>query len=121
MNRWSDFLQYDNPGLFTDDAQRSGMMHKDWIDTFGKVYGTPYDPQARSNCLETLGDVVGKFLANNQDKQIYSFVDNLESGKSTHGIMLDHATADLDIEVKRYSKRGQARTSPYTWIVEKVH
>lgn len=42
MQRWADFPQYDNPGLFRDDAQQSGMTKKEWAASpLGRWSGLP--------------------------------------------------------------------------------
>ena len=117
--RWGDFPQYDNPGLFVDDAQRSGMTTAQWEGSpFGRCYGTPFDPNARTQCLNDLGDVVGAFLSSNSLCEIVAFVDSADGTPTTHGLMLDRAIAVSGIPVKRYPKRAKARTSPLHYMRE---
>ena len=113
QQRWLDFPQYDNPGLFTDDSQRSSMTTSEWAASpFGRCYAVPFDETARDLALGLLGQVVGRFLKANADLEFVSFVDSIAGPKSTHGLMLDVATATSRIPVTRYPKRPAPRTSP---------
>lgn len=114
MGSWGHFPQYDNPGLFSDDAQQSGMTRRQWeASEHGRWYGLPFDPAAQRRCIETLGGVVGAFLAAHADREIVSFVDGVGS---THGRMLDVAVSATGTDVTRHAKRGRPRVSPEGWI-----
>lgn len=117
MEDWGSFPQYDNPGLFKDDAQQSGMTKRDWeASPFGRWYGLPFDEEAWSQSIEHLGAVVGSFLTANAGKQLISVVDSAEGPQSTHGAMLDAATCQSGVEVTRYPKRLEARVSPLDYL-----
>lgn len=116
MQNWAEFPQYDNPGLFRDDAQRSGMATKQWEERFGQHYGLPLDEQARERCLDQLGEVVGNFLANNSDRKLIAVVDEESGAQTTHGEMLDRATAQTGAYVARNPKRVEARVSPLSYL-----
>jgi hypothetical protein len=119
QQRWGDFLQYDNPGLFTDDSQRSSMTTAEWnTSPFGRCYGVPFDQSARVKALTHLGGVVGKFLKANAHLEFVSFVDSITGPKSTHGLMLDTAVTTSGIPVTRFPKRPAPRTSPLDWMRE---
>ena len=119
MQNWADFPQYDNPGLFRDDSQRSGMTTKEWkASPFGKCYGLPFDQNSQTACIEKLGTVVGEFLSNNQGRRIISVVDNKIGAPSTHGEMLDIATQISGAVVERHAKRGQPRVSPLPYLYD---
>lgn len=113
---WADFPQYDNPGLFDDDAQRSGMLASDWKKKFGDVYAVPYDPIARASSIRLLGNVLGEFLSHNQDRELVAFVDSPAGKPSTHGLMLDVALETTGLSVRRYPKRSAPRVSPLEWM-----
>jgi hypothetical protein len=113
QHRWGDFLQYDNPGLFKDDAQRSGMTTAQWLASpFGICYAIPFDAAARAACLVRLGKVLGRFLAANRDRELYAFVDERNGPPSTHALMLDQAVQRSGVPVLRHPKRAVARHSP---------
>jgi hypothetical protein len=116
MQDWGDFPQYDNPGLFRDDAQQSGMTKKDWQKSpFGQWYGLPFDEAAWRQSIDTIGEVVAAFLDNHRDRKILSVVDDV-SGRTTHGAMLDVAVSLTGVDVARYPKRLEARVSPLGYL-----
>jgi hypothetical protein len=111
MAHWGDFPQYDNPGLFRDDSQRSGMTTAQWqASPFGRAYGLPFDEAAQEECIQSLGLVVARFLANNADCHVVSVVD--DTTPTTHGAMLDVALAQGGVSVERHLKRSAPRVSP---------
>jgi hypothetical protein len=117
MKDWANFPQYDNPGLFKDDAQRGGMTKVQWeASPFKKFYGLPFDEKAHQECINQLGAVVADFINNNKDKQIISVVDERQGPKSTHGQMLDVASTMTDKKVSRHPKRIEARVSPLSYL-----
>ena len=117
MSAWADFPQYDNPGLFVDDAQRSGMTTQQWLASpFAHCYGLPFDAQAHEIAIQRLGAVVGEFLRNNAERKIISVVDNADKSASTHAQMLDVAIATTGVEVERHPKRVAARVSPLPYL-----
>jgi hypothetical protein len=119
QQRWSDFPQYDNPGLFTDDSQRSSMTTSEWATSpFGCCYAVPFDEVARAKALAKLGHVIGRFVNSNADLEFVSFVDSISKEQSTHGLMLDVALASSKVSVTRYPKRPAPRSSPLDWMRE---
>jgi hypothetical protein len=117
MSAWADFPQYDNPGLFRDDAQRSGMTTKEWMTSpFARCYGLPFDKAAHTSAIAQLGAVVGRFLTNNSERDIISVVDNADGSASTHAQMLDVAVAASGARVQRHPKRAVARVSPLPYL-----
>ncbi len=120
MHRWADFPQYDNPGLFRDDAQRSGMTRQQWLASpFATCYGVPFDDQARGQALDRLGAVIAQFLDVHRDRELVAFVDDRSGVPTTHGEMLDRALASAvgdGVQIDRWAKRGQARVSPLPYL-----
>ena len=113
---WRSFPQYDNPGLFRDDALRSGMTTAEWnASRFGRKYIIPFDNRAWDECIDELANVISRFMANNDRHPFFSFVDNAD-GISTHTEMLRRACAKSDVAVDFRSKKPAARTSPYELI-----
>lgn len=117
MSYWADFPQYDNPGLFRDDAQQSGMTKRQWeASPFGRWYGLPFDELARARSIDRLGAVIGRFLAVHEDREIVSLVDNHSGPKATHSEMLDVAIAQSGATLTRHPKRAQAHVSPLPYL-----
>lgn len=117
MQAWADFPQYDNPGLFRDDAQQSGMTKRDWeASPFGRWYGLPFDEGAWRESIARLGSTVGRFLTANRDRRLVAVVDSMEGPQSTHGAMLDVALLESGASLKRYPKRIEARVSPLPYL-----
>jgi hypothetical protein len=116
MDMWDDFPQYDNPGLFSDPVQRSGLFTADWKRLFGvdKRLKTPFDESLQKKCIEYLGKIIDQFLGNNSDKNILSFVEDFK-GAGTHSQMLD-VSGKID-KNKRFFKRGKEREEPYPYIL----
>jgi hypothetical protein len=118
---WSDFPQYDNPGLFKDDTQQSGgLFTSDWQKYFhtGKQK-MPFDPAAYQQCIEILGNIIKKFIENNPQVQYVSFVEDKmfkvsSNNVGTHSAMLSH-TGKLD-PAHRYLKRAAPREEPYSYV-----
>lgn len=118
-SRWGDFPQYDNPGLFRDDAQRSGMFKNDWEESrFKRRLVVPFDPEAYETCIRRLGGVISDFVRRNAaGRRFVAFVDGHDGSHTTHGHMLDVAGESLDgIRVERFAKTPGPRTSPYEHI-----
>lgn len=121
QDRWSDFLQYDNPGLFRDDYLRTGMVKSDWIEKFGARKHLPFDEERYRQCVMKLGSVVGGFIRNNSDRRILSFVDTA-AGQSTHQEFLDVAVqSNPEVSVQRHLKRGTPRVEPIDYMVSKIN
>lgn len=120
MQDWADFPQYDNPGLFRDDAQQSGMTKKIWeASQFGQWYGLPFDEAAYELCINQLGSVIAEFLGRHQHMRIVSAVDEMRGPRSTHGAMLDVAEIlNPELEIERYPKRIEARVSPLGYLAQ---
>lgn len=112
---WSSFPQYDNPGLFKDPVQRSGLMTKDWKEIFGvsSRLQTPFDSNAYKECIKILGNVIKGFILNNPHFKYLSFVEDFK-GKGTHSEMLDVA-GFIDSSL-RLLKREKPREEPYSYI-----
>lgn len=119
MQYWADFPQYDNPGLFRDDSQRSGMTTKEWhASPFQTCYGLPFDKAAYTQSIQQLGTTIAGFMKHNKDKQFISLIDNLDGSKSTHGDMMDVATEQTGLTVHRHPKRNQPRADPLPYFRE---
>lgn len=114
---WGSFPQYDNPGLFKDPVQRSGLMTKDWKRLFGTSsrLQTPFDYSAYKECIKILGSVIKGFISNNPNFKYLSFVEDFKGrGKGTHSEMLDVA-GFIDSSI-RFLKRENTREEPYSYI-----
>ena len=117
MSRWASFPQYDNPGLFADDALQGGMSKKEWeASPFRRWYGLPFDRAARARCLELLGEQLGLFLQRHRELEIISLLDSREGPASTHGLMLDHASRLSGLWPARHPKRGAPRINPEAYL-----
>ena len=119
MDMWDDFPAYDVPGLFGNDPQRTGMFTADWNKSqFGQRYMIPFDKEAKDKSIDILGDVVAKFVENNQspDRRFISFVDAKDMGSTTHSLMLERAEKTLDQEIVpsslRFGKTDPAASRP---------
>lgn len=119
QEHWGDFPQYDNPGLFVDDAQRSGMTTAQWLASpFGRPYGLPFDQEARSACLKELGSLIGQFLQANSYAKFTAFVDALDGQETTHAVMLDIGARMAAVPVERHPKLPAPRSSPYEYMLD---
>lgn len=120
-NFWGSFPQYDNPGLFSEDTMRSGIMTAEWpLLGFREKRILPFDPNAYRLAIHELGNVIGKFIRANSKKNFISFVEDFD-GKSTHSDMLDSADDFLGREIdlsRRFTKREAPRTSPKEHILK---
>jgi hypothetical protein len=89
MERWSDFLQYDNPGLFKSSPQRT-YFDAVWKRLFGEVFVGPWDENSYKESIKILGKVIETFVENNlkEGRQFISFVDG-HRGNTSHGDMLN--------------------------------
>ena len=118
MTLWGNFPQYDNPGLFKDTVQRSGGM---FTRDFKKLFNSPtqlkvpFDSVAYGKCIDILAGVIKKFLVNNSDRTIKSFVEDFE-GVGTHSDMLTRA----GFSGQRYFKREKPRASPYDYLKKNI-
>lgn len=96
---WDNFPIYDNPGLFKNTPQRSGLLNEDWAASqFKEPHKMPFDPKAKDIALNKLSDVIASFISNNKadGRRFISFVDyRAGSGKATHSAMLDKAQEKL--------------------------
>jgi|TARA_R110001583_G_scaffold16234_4_gene66122 hypothetical protein len=111
QDMWDSFPAYDNPGLFGNDPQRTGMIKADWDKSeFGQRYMVPFDPAAKAQAIKSLGDVIAGFVQNNQieGREWISFVESKDMKSTTHSLMLDSAGESLGgdiVEVKgRFGK-----------------
>jgi predicted RNA-binding protein len=114
---WNDFPQYDNPGLFKDTAQQSGMETKDWAESplQSKIKREmPFDDNAFNRCIEILGIVIGKFIKNNPNHEYISLVEQVNPKKiSTHSKMLDIAQAYAKKSILRNPKKPKEGREAY--------
>jgi len=116
QNNWSDFPQYDNPGLFKDVVQRSGgLFTRDWVEHFGKRYKLPWDQEAYDKSIDILADKIKTFVNNNQKngRQFISFVGD-DNTLGTHQDMINRA--GVIPKENQFLKRAEAREEPYEYI-----
>ena len=114
---WSSFPQYDNPGLFHDDALRSGMLSEQWKDSpAGKKMIVPFDEVAYKKCILALGNEIGAWMEAHKGRSFVSFVDNAEGSPSTHQQMLKVAEERSGIKIEHHLKKPVARKTPYGYI-----
>lgn len=120
QDRWFDFPKYDNPGLFKDDFLRTGLVKTDWEKIWLKSkHLLPFDNEAYEQCIYKLSCIIERTLSKIK-VPIISFVDAKEH--TTHGHMLDTVEKiNPDIIIKRFLKKGQARTSPYEYIKDNIN
>jgi len=95
---WDNFPAYDNPGLFRDPAQRSGLFTRDWKELYGEKYILPFDEKAREEAIQILGDVIGDFFQRNNipGRKWISLVGGTKGKVSTHTEMIDIALNFLE-------------------------
>ena len=99
---WDEFPAYDNPGLFKDTPQRTGLNKRQWeASRFKEPHVMPFDPEAKALAIKTLSYIISEFLANNKapGRRFISFVDyrpGSSLGTATHSLMLDQAQGMLD-------------------------
>lgn len=121
MELWDEFPQYDNPGLFDDPVQRSGLFTSDWKQLFGveSRLQTPFDAALQKKCINYLSNIISKFIAHNTrpNLNVVSFVDDSKV-KTTHGAMLNNVT-NINPD-NRFTKRANARETPYQHIKDKL-
>jgi hypothetical protein len=114
---WGSFPQYDNPGLFHDDALRSGMLSEQWkLSPAGEKMIVPFDEAAYQKCIGLLGNEIGVWMKAHEGRSFVSFVDNGSGSPSTHQQMLRVAEAASGMEIEHYLKKPVARQSPYGYI-----
>jgi hypothetical protein len=126
--RWGDFPQYDDPGLFDDDAQRAGMFTRDWLHSdFGEKFIVPFDREAQQQCIQDLGAVIADFAKANEapGRRFISFVEPLSGSPGTHSQMLSAAEAKLGHSLvspeHRYTKTDAPRDKmPVDWMIERI-
>lgn len=118
---WGEFPQYDNPGLFRDNVQRTGGMFKsDWMRLFGTgQQRTPFDVGAYNSCVDVLSAVIRGFISGNSSKQFLSFVEDKifnvrNRNVGTHSDMLTR-TGSIPDE-NRYLKREEPRAEPRDYV-----
>jgi hypothetical protein len=117
QDKWADFPQYDNPGLFADDAQRSGLFTKDW-DRYGfEKMIVPFDATSYKKAISILAKIIEQFLKTNEDKKFLAFVKDFQ-GMSTHSHMLNVAQKKSGVEIDRHFKRERPRQPPHPHILK---
>lgn len=115
---WGNFPQYDNPGLFKDNVQRSGgLFTRDFQKLFNspKQLKIPFDQSVYNKCIDILAEVIKTFININAEKEFISFVEDFE-GSGTHSDMLTKA----GFSGKRLFKREKPRSGPYGYIKKNV-
>lgn len=120
QNNWSDFPQYDNPGLFKDVVQRSGgLFTKDWNEHFGQRYKLPWDQEAYDEAIDILASKITTFVNNNQKdgRKFISFVGD-ENTIGTHQDMINRSGVIL--KENQFLKRAEAREEPYQYIKDNL-
>lgn len=120
QKNWTDFPQYDNPGLFKDVVQRTGgLFTKDWVEHFGERYKLPWNQSDYDKAIDVLAEKIKIFVNNNQKKnrQFISFVGD-EKTIGTHQDMINRANV-IPLE-NQFLKRAEAREEPYEYIKEKL-
>lgn len=138
QDHWHDFPQYDNPGLFRNDAQR-GMMTKQWKSLpkerggTGQTQYVPFDDASYHKSIDRLSDVLAGFVHHNRKQNpnltFTSFVDDTDykpwkdktkppTTIGTHSDMLSRANHKLNFmrDELRFKKRGAARQKPYEYM-----
>jgi hypothetical protein len=114
---WGDFPQYDNPGLFHDDALRSGMLSEQWkLSPAQEKMIVPFDEKAYLMCIGLLGQEIGMWMKAHEGRSFISFVDNGSGSPSTHQQMLRVAEAASGIKIDHHLKKPVARKTPYGYI-----
>jgi hypothetical protein len=118
QSMWGNFPQYDNPGLFRDTVQRSGLFTRDFKRLFNtdKQLKVPFDESTYNTCIDVLAAVIKKFLDTNSDKDFTSYVEDFE-GVGTHSDMLTRA----GFSGRRFTKRSEPRQGPYAHINKTVN
>ncbi len=118
---WRTFQQYDNPGLFSEDVMRSGLMTADWPSIgFPEKRIVPFDPHAYDQAIQKLASIIARFIQANSSKKFISFVEDF-AGVSTHSDMLTVVekivgpTIDLS---RRFTKRPAPRQSSKNHILK---
>jgi len=77
----------------------------------------PFDTESYQQSIDKLSDVIGQFMNNNRNKNFIAFVDDPEamhkktlgkksSKSTTHGDMLDKASAKTGINIHRFAKKA---------------
>lgn len=121
MELWDEFPQYDNPGLFDDPVQRSGLFTSDWKRLFGvdSRLQTPFDGALQKKCINHLSGIISKFISHNQrpNLNVVSFVDDSKV-KTTHGAMLNDVPEVNPLN--RFTKRANPRETPYQHIKDRL-
>lgn len=131
QDNWDNFPAYDNPGLFRDPVQRSGLFTRDWIREYGEKYILPFDEEARSACIDILGNVIADFFKNNNTpgRVWLSLVEGTKGKITTHAEMLDIAEGVLEegkcsVDLTRLSKAEETgrptRESIRRWVQGQV-
>lgn len=123
--RWGSFPPYENPGLFRDNAQRSGLMASEWKALFGNRLIVPFDKQAYDTAVASLAKVIAAFARRNEgeDRVFVSFVENLKGqGLGSHSDMLDKAGEIIDFIAPehRFQKREAPRKPPLDYVRAKL-
>jgi hypothetical protein len=126
-DRWHNFPQYDNPGLFKGTSDRVDRVQtRQWPKVFGmdKVI-TPYSTKDYQQSIDVLSDVIAGFMQANRDKEFASFVGAAADRKkrpgaiaakgsaaSTHTDMLNMASSKTGIQIARHLKTLVSRGDP---------
>lgn len=118
---WSDFPQYENPGLFKNSFLRFGMTNKELQQFFGREVRLPFGESEFHLAIRTLAKVIENFASNNTmpGRKFISFVEGLRPDQNnTHSQMLTLANQTLHFmdQDDRFPKRAKAREAPYQFL-----
>jgi len=123
---WGSFPQYDNPGLFKEEAMRSGLFTSDWPKIgFKSKRVVPFDEEAYETAVMKLGVVIGEFIKTNKNKRFISFVGGLGEVTSHDDMILaaeDHADVEslLSEPIQKHSRRPAPRQPPRDHILKNI-
>lgn len=116
QDRWGDFPQYDNPGLFKDPVLRSDMFTADWQRLYPGTTSrlqTPFDPSEYNKAIDVLANVIKAFISTNKRAnpklRFLSFVEEPEGRPAgTHSDMMTRAGFDGS-RYEKAQKRGASK------------
>jgi len=128
QQHWSDFPQYDNPGLFKDPPQRSDMHTKQWKEFYPGIPSrlqTPFDIEAYNKAIEILAGVIKQFIATNKSAypglRFISFADDPKGrDQGSHSHMLDKAEFSGSREEKAQKRGASKGREPMAYLTDKL-
>lgn len=129
QDMWEEFPQYDNPGLFFDHGQRSGLLTQEWKSLFAdrglqKLMITPFDPSMYEKCVAKLGSVINQFVSNihkqNPNLRMLSFVKDHHNERS-HTDMMSYIDSRIQDSIAKYTKtEASGLKNFHPWIKSKL-